>query len=95
MLNLAATRDTEKGRGGANRGRYSNPVTDDLLDQAQQTLDDAAREALIQQASAQVYQDNGYVPLYHEFGVWAVGDGVYLEPNANLTNIFYTAHPQE
>lgn len=95
MLNLAATRDTEKGRGGANRGRYSNPATDDLLNQAQQTLDDTEREALIQKASAQVYQDNGYVPLYHEFGVWAVGNGVHYDPNANLTNIFYTAHPQE
>jgi peptide/nickel transport system substrate-binding protein len=95
MLNLAATRDTEKGEGGANRGRYSNPVTDDLLHQAQQTLDDPAREALIQQASAQVYEDNGYVPLYHEFGVWAVANGVHFDPNANLTNIFYSAHPQE
>lgn len=95
MLNLAATRDTEKGRGGANRGRYSNPATDDLLNQAQQTLDDVERETLIRQASAQVYQDHGYVPLYHEFGVWAVGNGVHFDPNANLTNIFYTAHPQE
>ncbi|GLQ53702.1 ABC transporter substrate-binding protein [Devosia nitrariae] len=95
MLNLAATRDTEKGRGGANRGRYSNPVTDEYLSQAQSTLDDAAREALIQQASAQVYEDDGYVPLYHEFGVWAVRNGVHYEPNANLINIFYSAHPDD
>jgi peptide/nickel transport system substrate-binding protein len=95
MFNLAATRDTEKGWGGANRGRYSNPLTDQYLAEAQQMLDDAAREELIRKASAQVQEDHGYVPLYHEFGVWAVRNGVHYDPNANLTNIFYTAHPDE
>lgn len=94
MFNLAATRDTEKGWGGANRGRYSNPTTDGYLVEAQQTLDDAAREELIQKASAQVREDHGYIPLYHEFGVWAARDGVHFEPHANLVNIFYTARPE-
>lgn len=93
MFNLAATRDTEKGWGGANRGRYSNPVTDALLVEAQQTLDDARREELLRKASAQVYEDQGYVPLYHEFGVWAARKNVHFEPHANLVNIFYTARP--
>lgn len=94
MFNLAATRDSEKGWGGANRGRYSNPATDALLVEAQQTLDDAAREELLRQASAQVYEDEGYIPLYHEFGVWAARGDVSFEPHANLVNIFYTAHPK-
>ncbi len=94
MFNLAATRDTEKGWGGANRGRYSNPATDALLVEAQQTLDDAKREDLLRQASAQVYQDEGYVPLYHEYGVWATKADIVFEPHANLVNIFYTARPK-
>jgi peptide/nickel transport system substrate-binding protein len=94
MINLVGTRDTEKGWGGANRGRYSNPATDGYLEQAQSTLDDAAREELLRNASAQVYEDSGYVPLYHEFGVWAVRNGVHFDANANLTNIFYTALPE-
>lgn len=94
MFNLAATRDTAKGWGGANRGRYSNPATDALLVEAQQTLDDAKREDLLRQASAQVYADEGYVPLYHEYGVWAARADVAFEPHANLVNIFYTARPK-
>lgn len=94
MLNLAATRDSSKGWGGANRGRYSNPVTDQYLADAQTTLDDAEREALIQAAARQSYEDNGIVPLYHELGVWGVRNGVSFEANSNLLNIFYTARPE-
>jgi peptide/nickel transport system substrate-binding protein len=94
LINLAATRDTAKGWGGANRGRYSNKATDEAIAKAQATLDDKEREALLKKASAQVYADSGYVPLYHEFGVWAVRNGVRFEANANLTNIFYTARPE-
>jgi peptide/nickel transport system substrate-binding protein len=94
IINLAATRDPDRGWGGANRGRYSSEVTDKHLAQAQATLDDAEREKLIQAASKQVYEDDGYVPLYHELGVWAVRNGIQYEANSNLINIFYTARPE-
>jgi peptide/nickel transport system substrate-binding protein len=94
MINLAGTRDPDRGWGGANRSRYSSEVTDKHLAQAQATLDDAEREKLIQAGSKQVYEDDGYVPLYHELGVWAVRNGIQYEANANLINIFYTARPE-
>ncbi|MCQ1856242.1 ABC transporter substrate-binding protein, partial [Neorhizobium galegae] len=94
MINLAGTRNPDRGWGGANRGRYSSKVTDKALEDAQSTLDDAKREELIRSAVAQVYKDDGYVPLYHEFGVWGVRNGVHYDANANLTNIFYTARPE-
>ncbi|MEN3150604.1 ABC transporter substrate-binding protein [Neorhizobium sp. IRAMC:178] len=94
MINLAGTRNPDRGWGGANRGRYSSKVTDKALEDAQSTLDDGKREALLRSAVAQVYKDDGYVPLYHEFGVWGVRNGVHYDANANLTNIFYTAHPE-
>jgi len=94
MINLAATRDSKPGWGGANRGRYSSKVTDGYLEKAQSTLDDAERERLVRAAAKQSYEDDGIIPLYHELGVWAVRDGVHFEPNANLLNIFYTARPE-
>jgi peptide/nickel transport system substrate-binding protein len=94
MINLAGTRNPEKGWGGANRGRYSSEITDKALEDAQGTLDDAKREELLRSAVAQVQKDDGYVPLYHEFGVWGVRNGVHYDANANLTNIFYTARPE-
>jgi peptide/nickel transport system substrate-binding protein len=93
LINVAGTRDPKKGWGGANRGRYSDPKTDDLLTQATSALDDAKREDLLKKASDQVYDDAGMIPLYHEYGVWAAKKGVHFDANANLTNIFYTAHP--
>jgi len=94
MINLVGTRDPKRGWGGANRGRYSSKATDTYLEEAQATLDDRKREDLLRKASAQVHSDNGLVPLYHEFGVWGVRNGVHFEANANLTNIFYTARPE-
>lgn len=94
MINTVGSRDPKRGWGGANRGRYSSKATDKYLEEAQSTLDDKKREDLLRKASAQVYADNGLVPLYHEFGVWGVRNGVHFEANANLTNIFYTARPQ-
>lgn len=94
LIDLAGTRDTDRGWGGSNRGRYSSAVTDGLLEEAQVALDEDEREALIQKAAQQSFMDNGIVPLYHELGVWAVRDGIHYEPNTNLTNIFYTAHSE-
>lgn len=94
MINLAGTRNPDKGWGGANRGRYSSEITDKAIEAAQATLDDAKREELLRSAVAQVQKDDGYVPLYHEFGVWGVRNGVHYDANANLTNIFYTARPE-
>ena len=45
-----ATFDPAKGWGASNRGRYSNPALDKLIDEALATADDAAREKILQQA---------------------------------------------
>ena len=45
---LAATPSREKGMGGTNRGRYSNPAMDAKLEEAMRTVDDKKREALLQ-----------------------------------------------
>ncbi len=95
LLNLVHTRDPERGLGGANRGRYSSEKVDGLLQEALVTLDPEARRALLQEAQAVVYEDHGYMPLYHEVAVWAARADVHFEPNAGQYNILYTARPAE
>jgi peptide/nickel transport system substrate-binding protein len=69
---LAATPNREKGMGGTNRGRYSNPAMDAKLEEAMRTVDDAKREALLQEASRLVIADYGLLPLHFELSVWAM-----------------------
>ena len=63
---LAATPNREKGMGGTNRGRYSNPAMDAKLEEAMRTVDDAKREALLQEASRLVIADYGLLPLHFD-----------------------------
>ncbi len=94
LLHLIHTRDSERGLGGSNRGRYSSEVVDRYLGEALVTLDEEARRKLLQQAQAEVYKDFGYLPLYHEVAVWAARSDIHFEPNAAQINILYTARPK-
>jgi len=69
---LVATPNREKGMGGTNRGRYSNPAVDAKLEEALRTVDDKKREALLQEASKLVLSDYGLLPLYFELSIWAM-----------------------
>jgi peptide/nickel transport system substrate-binding protein len=69
---LVATQSREKGMGGTNRGRYSNPELDARLEEAMRTVDDKKRETLLQDASRLVMTDAGLLPLHFELSVWAM-----------------------
>src|SRR3546814_20243974 len=79
---LVATPDKVKGYGGTNRGRYSNPEMDALIDQALATVDDDKREALLQQASQVVIEDYGFLPLHFEVTPWAIRKAITYLPRA-------------
>ena len=69
---LVATPNREKGMGGTNRGRYSNPAMDAKLEEALRTVDDRRRETLLQEASKLAIADHGVLPLHFELAVWAM-----------------------
>ncbi|MGH6943668.1 MAG: ABC transporter substrate-binding protein [Geminicoccaceae bacterium] len=72
LKSLLATFDREQGMGASNRGRYSNPEVDRLLQEALATVDDAAREKLLAQATdIAIGQDEGIIPLHYQVNVWA------------------------
>jgi peptide/nickel transport system substrate-binding protein len=79
LIAQTATWDPKKGWGASNRGRYSNPALDKLIDQAIHTADDNAREKLLQDATRMAMNDVAIIPLHIQKNVWAT--------RANLTYI--------
>ena len=73
---LVATRDKDRGLGGTNRGRYSNPALDDKILEALATVDDDKREALLRAASSMAMADYAILPLHFEVTTWAHRKGL-------------------
>lgn len=71
MRGYLTTYDLARGVGQSNSGRYSSPAFDALFEQARTTLDDAKREDILQNASRQVEQDVGVIPLFYPYLIWA------------------------
>jgi peptide/nickel transport system substrate-binding protein len=90
---LVATTNREKGMGGNNRGRYSNPAMDAKLDEALRTVDNKKREALLQQASKLVMADEGILPLYFELSVWAMRKGLAYTARADQATLAQFVKP--
>ncbi len=75
-----ATWNPKKGLGTANRGRYSNPAVDALIEQAITTADDPAREKLLRQATTMAMKDVAIIPLHIQKNIWATRPGLIDTP---------------
>ena len=80
---LLATRNSDLGLGGTNRGQYSNPAMDEVLLEALRTVDDTERENLLRQASRMAMDDYAIIPLHYEVTPWAMRAAVNYEPRAD------------
>ena len=72
LNSLLTTQHPKTGHGTTNRGRYSNPALDKLVDQASATMDEKARSELLQKAGAIAMADYALLPLHFELSVWAM-----------------------
>ncbi len=81
---LLATYDGGRGRGATNRGRYSNPGYDKLLDEGLTALEDSKRAALFAEAQAVAMADVGLIPIFFSGNVWATSR--YVRYQAHTTN---------
>ncbi len=90
---LVATFDAAKGRGTVNRGRYSNPALDSLIDKAVSTADDGAREALLIQATRMAMDDVAIIPLHNQKNTWATRAGFTYVPRADEETRAYDLRP--
>lgn len=75
LRNIIATFNRDRGWGASNRGRYSNPQVDSLLDQSLSELDTEKRERLIVDAMRIAMQDVAVVPLHIQTNIWATRRG--------------------
>jgi peptide/nickel transport system substrate-binding protein len=80
LISQLATPDATRGRGAFNRGMYSNPAFDSVLDRALVTLDRNAREALLIKATDIAFRDHALVPLHHQFNIEAMARRIRHTP---------------
>lgn len=77
---------------GANRGRYSNPVMDQMLDQMMRETDDKARHKLVRLVQKWQEQDMIYLPLWKRSHVALVGPNVKdyaMYPDGGYEGLMY------
>jgi peptide/nickel transport system substrate-binding protein len=80
---LTATPNKDKGMGSTNPGGYSNPAMDALLEKALVTIDDAARNKMLAEASLMAMNDFGLIPLHFEITTWAMKKGLSYKPRVD------------
>lgn len=90
---LLATYSKDKGFGTANRGRYSNPKVDALLEEALAMVDDARREAVLQRATEVAINDTGIIPLHFQMNLWATRDGITYTPRTDEYTLAHKFRP--
>ncbi|BBD09197.1 ABC transporter substrate-binding protein [Desulfovibrio ferrophilus] len=76
LASLLHTYDKEKGFGASNRGRYSNPLVDQKLEEALVTVDPAKHNQLIIEATEIGIGDTGIVPIHYQVNVWGSRKGL-------------------
>ncbi|MEW9920448.1 ABC transporter substrate-binding protein [Marimonas sp. MJW-29] len=75
---LAATPDEEKKLGSWNFGGYSNARVDKLLPMIQSEIDDAKRQAMLDETARILQDEVAYVPLYVQPLVWGTRANIEL-----------------
>jgi len=91
LNSVVVTYDIANGKGVNNRGRYSNPQVDDLVNTAFQTLDDSKRRSLLVRATEIVADEVPVIPLYfYSFSIAMPKNIVYL-PRFDQFTLAYNA----
>ncbi|MDB5371257.1 MAG: transporter substrate-binding protein [Roseomonas sp.] len=80
LVNILGTYSNETRFGANNAGRYSNPTLDALTVKALGTLDNDAREKLLQEAVKMAMDDAAVIPLHQLVNTWAVRRGLMHDP---------------
>ena len=83
LKSLLATFDRDKGMGASNRGRYSNPQVDKLINDALATVDDTKRADLLARATEVAIEDVGIIPLHYQVNTWAMRRGFAYKPRTD------------
>ena len=69
--------------GASNRGRYSNPEVDAVIDEALTTVDDPKRQDLLAKATEMAIEDVAIIPIHYQVNSWALKKGIGYEPRTD------------
>lgn len=83
LKSLLHTYNRDKGFGASNRGRYSNPEVDKLIEEALATVDDAKRQDLLAKATEMAIKDGGIIPLHYQVNTWGTRKGLKYNPRTD------------
>lgn len=83
MSTILRTYNPERGHGASNRGRYSDPTLDGLLDRIETTLDNERREELTRQAVRRVMEQAAIIPVFFVSAGWGTAANLTLEPRGD------------
>lgn len=83
LRSLLHTRDVENGFGPSNRGRFSNAEVDSLIQEALRTVDEAAREKLLQEATELAMDQVGIIPTHFQVNTWGTRTGLTYTPRTD------------
>ncbi len=86
---LTMTRNEKTGKGQYNCGQYSNPVVDNLINEANVETDPAKRSKELQKVEATLYNDAAFVPLHWQNLAWAAKSTLEIKPIVNAMNFPY------
>ena len=76
LRNILATVNAEKGWGASNRGRYSNPEVDRLLEASLTELDEEKRQKMVLDAERIAAEDVAVIPIHIQTNIWAMRRGI-------------------
>ncbi|MCR0981755.1 ABC transporter substrate-binding protein [Roseomonas populi] len=93
LVNILSTYNQASRLGSNNNGRYSNPRLDEVTARATSTLDDAAREKLLQEGVKIAMDDLAFIPLMQLVNVWAVKRGLDYNARADERSVATEAKP--
>ncbi|MEL6962427.1 MAG: ABC transporter substrate-binding protein [Pseudomonadota bacterium] len=94
LKSLIHTYDKERGFGASNRGRYSNPEVDALIEEALATIDDAAREGMLAQATEIAINDGAIIPLHYQVNTWGARKGLKYIPRTDEYTLATSVVPE-
>jgi len=83
LKSLIHTHDKDRGFGASNRGRYSNPEVDGLIEEALAAIDDGARQDLLAKATELAINDGAIIPLHYQVNTWGTRKGLTYIPRTD------------
>ena len=95
LKSLIMTHDKTKGWGASNRGRFSDPKVDKLVEEALATVNDPKRDKLLQEATElAIGKDQAIIPLHYQVNTWAARKGLKYKARTDERTLYESVYTE-